>query len=94
MESGVKYIKGSFLPLRDFRDLDDANRQLQDWVMTEAGNRNHGTTREVPLTRFAEVEKSLLTPLPDVPPQLAIWTKVKVHRDSPNQVNGEQLHSI
>ena len=50
--------------------------------MTEAGNRNHGTTREVPLTRFAEVEKSLLTPLPDVPPQLAIWTKVKVYRDA------------
>ena len=82
VESGVKYIKGSFLPLRDFRDLDDANRQLQDWVMTEAGNRNHGTTREVPLRQFAEVEKSLLTPLPDVPPQLAIWSKVKVYRDA------------
>ena len=28
VESGVKYIKGSFLPLREFRDLADANRQL------------------------------------------------------------------
>jgi len=33
VEAGVKYIKGSFLPLREFRDLDDANRQLQAWVM-------------------------------------------------------------
>jgi transposase len=82
VESGVKYIKGNFLPLREFRDLDDSNRQLREWVMTQAGNRIHGTTREMPLKRFADVEKSLLTALPDVPPQLATWMKVKVHRDA------------
>lgn len=82
VEAGVKYIKGSFLPLREFRDLDDANRQLQEWVMNEAGNRIHGTTREAPLKRFAEVEKSLLTALPDAPPELATWAKVNVYRDA------------
>ena len=82
VEAGVKYIKGSFLPLREFRDLDDANRQLQAWVMNEAGNRIHGTTREAPLKRFAEVEKSLLRALPAVPPELASWANVKVHRDA------------
>lgn len=82
VESGVKYIKRAFLPLREFRDLADANRQLQAWVMTEAGNRVHGTTRDMPLKRFAEVEKSLLMALPDVPPELATWAKVKVHRDA------------
>lgn len=82
VESGVKYIKGSFLPLREFRDLADANRQLHEWVMGVAGNRIHGTTREMPLKRFADVEKSLLKPLPAVPPQLATWVKVKVHGDS------------
>lgn len=82
VESGVKYIKGSFLPLRDFRDLADANRQLHQWVMTQAGNRIHGTTRETPLKRFVDVERSQLTALPDVPPQLANWTKVKGHRDA------------
>jgi len=66
VEAGVKYIKGSFLPLREFRDLDDANRQLQAWVMNEAGNRIHGTTREAPLKRFVEVEKGLLIALPSV----------------------------
>jgi transposase len=81
VESGVKYIKRAFLPLREFRSLADANRQLAEWVLGEAGNRCHGTTREKPLSRFL-AEKSLLQPLPDVPPQLAVWAKVKVHRDA------------
>lgn len=82
VESGVKYIKKSFLPLRPFRSLADANRQLHAWIMDEAGNRIHGTTREAPLKRFAEVEKDMLSPLPPVPPELATWAKVKVHRDA------------
>ena len=82
VEAGVKYIKRSFLPLREFRDLADANRQLQEWILQHAGNRIHGTTRESPLQRFAAVERSLLQALPDVPPELAIWAKVKVHRDA------------
>lgn len=80
VESGVKYIKRSFLPLRAFRSLADANRQLAEWVRGEAGNRCHGTTREKPLSRFL-AEKALLQPLPDVPPVLAVWAQVKVHRD-------------
>ncbi len=79
VEAGVKYIKNTFLPLREFRDIADANRQLAEWVMTEAGNRIHGSTRRRPLDLFAETEKALLSPLPDVPVQLAVWAKVKVH---------------
>ncbi|MFI4940352.1 MAG: IS21 family transposase [Burkholderiales bacterium] len=82
IEAGVKFIKGSFLPLREFRDLADANRQLHAWIMNEAGNRTHGTTREVPLRRFAEVERGLLKTLPDVPPELVTWAKVTVHGDT------------
>ena len=82
IEAGVKFIKGSFLPLREFRDLADANRQLHAWIMNEAGNRIHGTTREMPLKRFVEVEKGLLKALPDVPPEPATWAKVKLHGDA------------
>ena len=39
VESGVKYVKNNFMPLREFRDLADANQQLMDWVMSVAGNR-------------------------------------------------------
>ncbi len=81
VESGIKYLKKNFMPLREFRDLADANRQLQDWVLEEAGNRSHGSTREKPLVRFA-IEQSLLKPLPAVPPELAEWAQVKVHRDT------------
>jgi hypothetical protein len=79
VESGVKYVKNNFVPLRNFRSLTDANIQLQRWVMETAGNRIHGTTRQKPLTMFAETEKRLLRRLPDVPPQLAQWTQVKLH---------------
>ncbi len=79
VEAGVKYIKNAFLPLREFRDINDANRQVADWVMAEAGNRVHGSTRRRPLDLFAEVEQGLLQPLPEIPVQLATWVKVKVH---------------
>jgi transposase len=82
VESGVKYVKRGFLALREFRDLTDANRQVAAWVMGEAGNRVHGTTRTAPLTVFAVVERDLLRRLPDVPPELSVWARVKVHRDA------------
>lgn len=68
--------------MREFRSLADANRQLAEWVMGEAGNRCHGTPHEKPLTRFSDVEKPLRQVLPDVPPELAVWANVKVHRDA------------
>ena len=81
VESGVKYVKTSFQPLRDFRSLADANAQLMDWVMGEAGNRCHGTTRTAPLARFAEVERHVLKPLPASAPECARWAQAKVHGD-------------
>jgi len=79
VESGVKYIKNNFVPLREFRSLADANRQLKEWVLCTAGNRIHGTTKERPLSRFSETERHLLRSLPDVPPELAVWALVKLH---------------
>lgn len=81
VESGVKYVKRNFLPLREFRNLADLNRQAQEWVLSVAGNRIHGTTREQPLRRFVEVEKDFLKALPDVPPELVGWAQVKLHGD-------------
>ena len=79
VESGVKYVKNRFVPLRQFRSLADANGQLRQWLMETAGNRIHGTTRQKPLTLFAESEKHLLKPLPDTPVEVAAWCKVKLH---------------
>ena len=78
VESGVKYVKNAFVPLRTFRNLVDANEQLKAWLLEVAGNRIHGSTHEKPLTLF-ETEHHLLKPLPDNPPELAVWEKVSVH---------------
>ncbi|MDD5298851.1 MAG: IS21 family transposase [Rhodocyclaceae bacterium] len=80
VESGVKYVKGNFLPLRTFRDLVDLNGQARRWVMEEAGVRRHGTTGEAPLSRF-QVERAVLLPLPGVAPDLGVWSQATVHRD-------------
>ncbi|HEX7075595.1 MAG TPA: IS21 family transposase [Hyphomicrobiaceae bacterium] len=80
VEAGVKYVKGNFLPTRRFRDLADLNAQAREWVLTEAGERVHGTTRERPLERFT-LEKPLMRPLPDIAPDLGVWARVRVHRD-------------
>jgi transposase len=92
VEAGVKYVKRAFVPTRTFRDLADANRQLKAWVLEDAGHRCHGTTREQPLTRFA-IERPLLQPLPAVPPELATWAKVTVHRDG-HVSFGKALYSV
>lgn len=79
VEAGVKYVKRSFVPLREFRSLTDANTQLRAWLLAEAGNRIHGTTHERPLTRFHETERHLLKALPARAPELAVWAQVKLH---------------
>jgi len=81
VESGVKYVKKSFVPLRVFRSLADGNRQLMQWVMETAGNRIHGSIQERPLSVFVGSEKALLRRLPDVPVELAAWAAVKLHGD-------------
>lgn len=78
VESGVKYVKNNFVPLRTFRSLTDSNQQLTRWIMEHAAERIHGTTYRKPLEMFSETEKAFLQPLPDVPVDIGIWTKVKV----------------
>jgi transposase len=81
VESGVKFIKRSFLPLRDFKTLQEANIQLQEWILGTAGNRIHGSTFEQPLKRFTEIERQLLKPLPATPPEIAIWLKALLYKN-------------
>lgn len=76
VESGVKYVKKNFLPLRDLKHLQDANHQLKQWVLGTAGNRQHGSTHQKPLNQFSEIEQHQLKSLPDHPPEIASWHKV------------------
>ena len=69
VESGVHYVKRSFLAGQEFGDILAMNERLLEWIMTKAGTRDHGTTHEAPLKRF-EVEKEKLRPLPETPFEL------------------------
>ena len=80
VESGVKYVKSNFLPLREFRDLTDLNEQGRHWVLHEAGLRIHGTTRQTPLSLF-ELERHTLQALPAIAPDMGTWVRATVHRD-------------
>ncbi|MCA3074796.1 MAG: IS21 family transposase [Rhodocyclaceae bacterium] len=80
VEAGVKFVKRGFLPLREIRDIADLNAQARQWVMNEAGERIHGTTRKAPLELFA-LERHTLLPLPVIAPDLGTWHRATLHRD-------------
>jgi len=79
---GVGYIQQAFLPLLpEGVRRSEANCLLRHWLMTEAGLRVHGTTRERPLTRFAHTERAALVPLPATAYDPAVWKRCTLHRD-------------
>jgi transposase len=60
VESGVKYVKRNFLPGRTFVDQADFDAQLAEWTATIADVREHGTTHERPIDRFARERNTLI----------------------------------
>jgi transposase len=60
VESGVKYVKGNFVPGRSFTDLEDFNAQLRAWQHEVADVRLHGTTHQPPIERFAAEVAALI----------------------------------
>lgn len=79
---GVGYLQQSLLPLLPPNaTLTEANRRLQQWLITTAGLRVHGTTREVPLTRFEHVERAALHSLPRAAYDPAVWKACTLYRD-------------
>ncbi len=60
VESGVKYVKGNFLPGRTFHDDQHLAEELLGWMTTIADQRIHGTTHERPIDRFTREQAALL----------------------------------
>jgi len=81
VESGVKYVKKNFLPLRHLKSVQHGNKELIHWVLEQAGNRIHGSTFKKPLTQFQEIEKHQLKALPITQPEVAIWVTLTLYRD-------------
>jgi transposase len=80
-QGGVHYVKRNFLGGREPTTITQANREVQSWCLTTAGQRIHGTVKEKPLVRFEKTEKSRLKALPETAYDLAVWKQVKLHRD-------------
>lgn len=80
-QGGVHYVVRNFLAGRDPEPLDALNQKLRTWCVEVAGRRVHGTTKEQPLERFAQVERAALLPLPPVPYDPAVWKRAGVYRD-------------
>lgn len=100
---GVGYVKQSFTPLlAPNTSLREANQRVPPWLLGRAGLRDHGTTHEAPLVRFARIERAALLPLPTQPYDPAVFKRVKLHRDghvvfekayysAPGEYVGQQL---
>lgn len=66
IEKGVGYVKNHFMqgmkPKRDFKSLEELNEKVNVWLKDVANAKIHGTTRKIPLERYAIERFSLKFP--------------------------------
>jgi transposase len=92
VERPFRYIRQDFFLGRSFRNLDDLNDQLQDWLDQVANVRVHATTRRVVTEHFAE-ERPTLQRLPAGPFQAVLRFERRITRDGMISVGGN-LYSV
>jgi transposase len=68
VESGVKYVKRNALAGRRFASYEELNAWLEQWALTVADQRIHGTTHEKPAERFAREERVAMIAVDARPP--------------------------
>lgn len=68
VESGVKYVKRNALAGRRFASYEELNAWLEQWALTVADQRIHGTTHEKPAERFAREERMTMIAVDARPP--------------------------
>lgn len=81
VERAMPYVRGRFWKGGSFHDLEDIRSQARSWCLEVAGQRVHGTTRQLPLIVFEGEERSSLLAAPDEPYDVPIWRTVTVHPD-------------
>lgn len=81
VENHVRYVRERFFKGETFLNLEDVARRALLWCRQVAGNRIHGTTRQVPLLVFETEEKGALLPLTSERFDTPRWAVCKVHPD-------------
>ncbi len=105
VERAVPYVRESFFDGETFLGLEDAQRRAEQWCLTTAGLREHGTTCRQPLVAFDTLAKEALLPAPEQAYDMPTYGDVRVHRDQhfriayalysmPAQYVGETVHVI
>src|SRR3954454_18561781 len=87
VERPFSYIRQDFFLGRSFRNLDDLNGQLADWLDTVANVRLHGTTQRIVSEAFA-AEKPALQPLPATPFDALLKLERRVSHDGLVSIGG------
>jgi len=93
VENAVPYVRERWCDGERFLDLADSRRSAARWCYEVAGARVHGTTRAVPRDVFAAEEKAHLSPPPQAPFDVPVWSQAKVHPDHHLQV-ARSLYSV
>jgi hypothetical protein len=92
VERPYRYIREDFFLGRSFRNLEDLNQQLQQWLDQVANVRIHATTKRVVAEHFAE-ERPRLQQLPAGPFQAVLRLERRITRDGMVSVDGN-LYSV
>ena len=92
VERPYRYIREDFFLGRSFRNLDDLNQQLRQWLDQVANVRVHATTRRVVAEHFAD-ERPKLQQLPAGPFQAVLRLERRITRDGMISVDGN-LYSV
>jgi transposase len=92
VERPYRYIRQDFFEGRRFRNLDDLNHQLADWLAGVANVRVHGTTRRVVAEAFVEDQAALL-PLPALPFRSLLKLERRITKDGMVSIDGN-LYSV
>jgi hypothetical protein len=87
VERPFSYIRQDFFLARSFRNLDDLNAQLDDWLATVANVRLHGTTQRIVAEAFA-AEQPELQRLPAVPFDALLKLERRVSHDGLVSIGG------
>jgi len=87
VERPFSYIRQDFFLGRSFRNLDDLNAQLDDWLATVANVRLHGTTQRIVSEAFT-AEQAELQRLPAFPFDALLKLERRVSHDGLVSIGG------
>jgi transposase len=81
VERQIQYVRERFWKGGAFAELADVRAQAERWCREVAGQRVHGTTRQVPRIVFEDQERAALLAWDGVRYDVPLWRELVVHPD-------------